>query len=621
MGLLRRRGRGTGRANIFTNYYSGDFPSASSWISTTIGSPSGAFDAGQYGGTFGQDVTGDGFGSTADQGGFVYQSINSTNVEFKLRVETPTGTSNTVGIMVREGLDANARTAWAYISTSGNRFGLHRTSSGEAGSTFSGADALSPGWLRIVRSSNTIAVYESEAGSSWVAISSGTFDSLSDTLCYGMFSASGIDGTQAKALFRQVTLNATPVTESSVTPIAFPGAEGPGAVTRHAYTNSTSPTVYHVTSTSGSTGAGTFRTAVESSGARIILFDISGRITLSSRLTMTHGECLIAGESAPGPVVLTNSNFTFSGVKDVCVRHLASRPGHGTGYSTGNRDAWEVLGDSQFLMFDHCSGSWGIDELVSLYPIGGKSPQDVTFQDCLFGEQLRRGDNTIRSILVGDEAKRIAFIRCALVHTGDRNPFVKGGAECLGVNNLIYNWLEPANFTGSGTALPYKVSWVGNHYIRGPSTEVGTGQLFGYRSHANAIEGSILYRDDNLVTGSSVTEYRHDSSFDPLSTTSPLSLENISILGSTAVQSQVLTNSGSRPNDRDHVDARIFDPSTGEVVMLSGGFQSSQATYGTFTVSTRTYPDEGSSAHTVVSTSGYTILEEALHASHSSLIP
>ncbi len=279
---------------------------------------------------------------------------------------------------------------------------------------------------------------------------------------------------------------------------AFPGAEGFG---RHT-TGGRGGKVLFVT-TLEDYGKGSLREAVNTPGARYILFKVSGTIRLLSELKINNGNVTIAGQTAPGDgICLKNYPVTIN-ADNVIIRYLRFRMGDEA------KQEGDAIG-SRFhknIIIDHCSMSWSTDETVSIY-----NNENTTLQWCFITESLRnsvhdKGSHGYGGIWGG---KNASFHHNLLAHHDSRNPRLgeyAGSSFALTDlvdlrNNVIYNW--QGNSAYGGEAM--NVNIVNCYYKPGPATTKTT-RIMSIDKNKNAgtevydIWGKF-YIDGNYVEGS-----------------------------------------------------------------------------------------------------------------------
>lgn len=278
-----------------------------------------------------------------------------------------------------------------------------------------------------------------------------------------------------------------PISASADSQLAFPGAEGWGRWALGARGVS-APTVYHVTNLNDS-GTGSLRDAVSKSG-RIIVFDVSGVIRISSRMTFAPN-IYIAGQTAPGEGITVYGNgVSFSAASNIICRYLRVRMGHG---GDSGKDCAGVSNGTN-MIFDHCSFSWGLDETFSINPDGKGDIGNITLQNCIIGQGLMT--HSAGGLI---QADNITLYRNLYCDNSTRNNKIKGINQYA--NNIVYNWKDGAYIMGGDSQGKSYTNIQSNLFINGPA---GGGNAF---TGANA--DFHCYGDDNWQ------DKNHDGIFSP----------------------------------------------------------------------------------------------------------
>lgn len=243
--------------------------------------------------------------------------------------------------------------------------------------------------------------------------------------------------------------------------LAFPGAEGYGKNVTGARAG-VGREIYHVTNLNDA-GPGSFRDAV-SKPWRIIVFDVSGVIKLSSNPIVLKSNQTILGHTAPGDgIVLYNGRVSASGAQNLIVRYLRIRMG--AAYPS-ELDACGIANGAN-MIFDHCSMTWGKDECFSINPDGSKgtAPKNITIQNSIIGQGLQ--NHSCGGLMQTDISNGCTIFRNLYIDNKTRNPKVKGLNQF--VNNVVYNWGSGAAYNMSGDSQGKSETTIENNYfIVGP---------------------------------------------------------------------------------------------------------------------------------------------------------
>lgn len=251
---------------------------------------------------------------------------------------------------------------------------------------------------------------------------------------------------------------------------AFPTAEGYGRFAA----GGRGGRVLHVTNLNDA-GPGSLRAAVEQSGPRTVVFDVSGLITLESRLIVrkTNGDLTIAGQTAPGNgICLRKYNFGMLGATNVIIRYVRVRPGNLSGTTLDGMG----MASANDCIIDHCSISWTLDEAFS-----SRGAHNITLQRTLISEALNDaghkkyppGTQHGYAASIGGDIG--SFHHNLLANCEGRNWSLAGGlnknpptyAGRMDLrNNVVFNWKHRATDGGA-----HEVNFVNNYYQPGPATE------------------------------------------------------------------------------------------------------------------------------------------------------
>ena len=294
--------------------------------------------------------------------------------------------------------------------------------------------------------------------------------------------------------------------------LAFPTAKGAGAYS----TGGRGGQIIHVTTLDWD-AAGGLKEALQTTGARTIVFDVSGEIDATQETrwsTILNGsqysDLTIAGQTAPeGGITILTSEFQFENVSNMIVRYVRFRKGlafptGGGSFPDRDTSIFRLGGD---IIFDHCTFSHGNDECLDLSDTLG----NVTVQNCFFQDSKT-------GLIMGMDSGSgdFTFVNNAVSNISHRFPNTRDNGNYDIINNVVYNWKDRlVRVTGNNPHLNvinnyYKPATNGllnpSFYNGGP---IPISNLQKVQTQAG--QTTQIYTSGNIITGQRETPQSDDS--------------------------------------------------------------------------------------------------------------
>jgi hypothetical protein len=391
-------------------------------------------------------------------------------------------------------------------------------------------------------------------------------------------------------------------------------------------------------------GPGSLRAALNASGARFVIFEVSGTIALSSAIIVTNPFITIAGQTAPSPGITVRNHTIILDTHDVVFQHVRLRLGDTAcvdNCSSSGADALLIRNNAFNIVLDHLSISWGTHGGLSINAWTGPEPTNIAMLDCIVSENLKKPPIVPRGIgtLWMPSADGYGtFARNLHAHNGNRMPWISPGWQVSGYNNVAYNAYSLTSDVGSsgfmqlmleyGYPWPVDVAWISNVAIAGLDTHPDGKPVKVKMLEPEASQPNRLYLADNTGPHQTLANQWGGVTFQELATEARIRSNtipswhqafNFAILPNASVLSHVLANAGARPLDRDSVDVRVVQ----DVRNRTGRAITTPSDVGGYPIlaQNRRVLAVPASPHAVVDTAGRTAIEAWLESFARALEP
>ncbi len=197
-------------------------PLPAGWLNQDVGQVYKAGSASYANGMFTVQTAGAGFnsvGNNPDAFHFVYQPLSGDGT-IVARVGNLTNTNAQAGVMIRETMDASAKTVFVE-TTAGNVYAYYRTLGGTAINYVNAqVSAPLPYWVKLERSGNSFSAFQSPDGFDWTPIG-GTYEvSMAQNVYIGVAVGGGSASNPYTAYFDNVSVSSTTLAPPVITALS-----------------------------------------------------------------------------------------------------------------------------------------------------------------------------------------------------------------------------------------------------------------------------------------------------------------------------------------------------------------------------------------------------------------
>jgi endoglucanase len=179
-----------------------------SWTSGDIGAVNLPGASTHSGGVYTLTGSGSNLGGTADSFQFARQTITG-DCTITARVASQSNSSGyaRAGVMIRDGLTADARFADCIVTPSNGAYYQYRTTVAGTATSASGSTAAAPYWVRVKRVGTTFTAFKSADGTTWTQISTAKTITMGASVQVGLAVCSFNNNVLGSATFDNVTIS------------------------------------------------------------------------------------------------------------------------------------------------------------------------------------------------------------------------------------------------------------------------------------------------------------------------------------------------------------------------------------------------------------------------------